>query len=119
MEIKIKSSDELNKLLDSLGLEIVDANIYHRLYLDLIDSRKEYAQEFRQSNTFWSFTLDALHDARMIRLCRIFDKESNSLNLFNFLETIKINLHFFQEEHFRERLKEEFEFNYKIVDLWN
>jgi hypothetical protein len=32
MEIKIKSADELNKLLDALALEIVDANIYYRLY---------------------------------------------------------------------------------------
>lgn len=106
MKIMIKRGDDLNKLLNSLAMEIVDANIYHRLYLDLINSRKDYARVFRQSNTFWHFTLDALNDARMIRLCRIFDQESNSLNLVNLVETIKANIHFFQEEHFRERLKE-------------
>lgn len=106
MEIKIKSADELNKLLDALEFEIVDANIYHRLYSDLVNSRKDYAREFSQSNTFWSFTFDALHDARMIRLCRVFDQESNSLNLFNLLETIKANTHFFGKEHFRQRLKD-------------
>lgn len=106
MEIKIKSADELNKLLDALALEIVDANIYHRLYSDLVNSRTDYAREFSQSNTFWSLTFDALHDARMIRLCRVFDQESNSLNLFNLLETIKANSHFFDKEHFRQRLKD-------------
>jgi hypothetical protein len=42
----------------------------------------------------------------MIRLCRVFDQQSKSLNLFNFLETIKANVHFFEERHFRERLKD-------------
>jgi len=106
MEIKIKSADELNKLLDALALEIVDANIYHRLYSDLVDSIKDNAREFSQSNTFWSFTLDSLQDARMIRLCRVFDQKSKSLNLFNLLETIKANVHFFEKKHFRERLKD-------------
>ena len=106
MEIKIRSGDELNKLLDTLALEIVDANIYHRLYTDLIDSIKDNVRAFTQSNTFWSFTIDSLQDARMSRLCRVFDQESNSLNLFNLLETIKANVHFFDEEHFRQRLKD-------------
>lgn len=106
MEIRIKTSDELNRLLDALAMEIVDADIYHQLYKDIVDSIKDHANEFSQSNTFWSFTLDALHDARMIRLCRVYDQESKSLNLFNFLETIKANTHFFEERHFRERLKD-------------
>ena len=106
MEIKIKSSDELNKLLDALALEIVDANIYHRLYTDLVDSIGNNARAFTQSNTFWSFAIDSLRDARMIRLCRVFDQESKSLNLFNLLETIKANIQFFEEKHFRHRLKD-------------
>lgn len=106
MEIKIKSADELNKLLDALALEIVDANIYYRLYSDLVDSIKDNAREFSQSNTFWSFAFDSLHDAQMIRLCRVFDQESKSLNLFNLLETIKENVHLFEEGNFRERLKD-------------
>lgn len=106
MEIKIKSSDELNKLLDALALEIVDANIYHRLYTDLVDSIKDNARGFTQSNTFWSFTIDSLHDAQMIRLCRVFDQESKTLNLFNLLETIKANVQFFDQKYFRQRLKD-------------
>jgi len=106
MEIKIKNGDELNKLLDTLAIEIVDANFYHRLYSNLVDSIEDNAREFSQSNTFWSFTLDSLQDARIIRLCRVFDQESKSLNLFNLLETIKANIHFFEKNHFRERLKD-------------
>lgn len=106
MEIKIKTADELNKLLDALALEIVDANIYHQLHKDLFDSRSDHSREFAQSNTFWSFTFTALDDARTVRLCRVFDQESKSLNLFNLLETIKANIHFFEKKHFKERLKD-------------
>ena len=42
----------------------------------------------------------------MIHLCRVFDQESKSLNLFNLLETIKANIHLFEEKHFRERFKD-------------
>lgn len=106
MEIKIKNSDELKKLLDALALEIVDANIYYRLYSDLNDSIVDNWREFSQSNTFWSLTFNSLQDAMMSRLCRVFDQQSSSLNLFNLLETIKANIHFFKENHFRERLKD-------------
>jgi len=75
MKIKTKTADELNKLLDALALEIVDANIYHQLHKDLVDSRKEHAQEFAQSNSFWSLTFGAFNDARTVRLCRIFDQK--------------------------------------------
>ncbi|MCK5451227.1 MAG: hypothetical protein KAI70_05635 [Candidatus Omnitrophica bacterium] len=106
MEITVKSSEELNKLLDALAQEIVDANICHRLYCDVTSSIKENARAFRQSNTFWYFTFLSLDDARLLRLCRVFDQESNSLNLYNLLETIKANQHYFEENHFRERLKD-------------
>ncbi|MCX5717034.1 MAG: hypothetical protein NTW44_01740 [Nitrospirae bacterium] len=106
MKIRIKTADELNKLLDALALEIVNANIYHQLHKDLLDSRTGHSREFAQSNTFWSFTFTALNDARTLRICRIFDQESKSLNLFNLLETIKANMHFFEKNHFKERLKD-------------
>ena len=106
MKIKIQTGDELNSLLDSLAREIVDAQIYHRLFCDLIGSISEHQREFQQSNTFWSLTLDSLKDARLTRLCRVFDQESSSLNLVNLLETIKANLHLFEAHHFRERLRD-------------
>jgi hypothetical protein len=105
MKIDIQTDDELNKLLDALAGEIVDAQIYHRLFCDLTDSIAEYSREFLQSNTFWSLTLDSLKEARLIRLCRVFDQNSTGLNLVNLLETIKANSHFFQEEHFRDHLR--------------
>ena len=105
MEINVKNSEDLNKLLEALAQEIVDANICHRLYCDLTLSIKENAKAFSQSNTFWNFVFLSLDDARIIRLCRVFDQESNSLNLYNLLDTIRANLHYFEKNHFRQRLK--------------
>lgn len=106
MEIKITTSEELNKLLDALAQEIVDANICHRLYIDLLGSISENKRAFSQSNTFWNFVFISLDDARIIRLCKVFDQESKSLNLYNLLVTIKANIHYFKKDHFRERLRE-------------
>ncbi|OLP20347.1 hypothetical protein BST81_01020 [Leptolyngbya sp. 'hensonii'] len=107
MKINVKTGDELNRLLDNLQQEIVYANIYYRLYWDLNDALRSHPEEFAQSNTFWVLTFDALQDAWLIRLCRVFDTQcNNNLNLVNLLETIKENLHFFNEQNFRERLKD-------------
>ena len=86
MKIKIQTSDELNSLLDVLAREIVDAQIYHRLFCDLIDSISDHEREFQQSNTFWSLTIDSLKEARLTQLCRVFDQECSSLNLVNLLD---------------------------------
>jgi hypothetical protein len=106
MNITIKSGEELNKLLDALATDIVDANIYFKLFTGLISSFPEYSDERNQSNTFWSLTLQAVKEAYLIRLCRIFDQNNKSLNLVNLLDTIKTNRHFFEEPHFKERLKD-------------
>ncbi len=86
--------------------DIVDANIYYRLFSGLINSTSEYSDEINQSNTFWWLSLQAIKEAYLIRLCRIFEQNSNSLNLVNLLDTIQANRRFFEEPHFRERLKD-------------
>ena len=106
MNITIKSSDELNKLLDALAKDIVDANIYHKLFVGITNSIPDYFDETNLSKTFWSLTLRAIKEAYLLRLCRIFDQHDKSLNLVNLLDTIKTNRHFFEVPHFKERLKD-------------
>jgi len=89
-----------------LAKDIVDANIYYKLHIGLTSSLSDYSDEANLSNTFWYLTLRAIKEAYLIRLCRIFEQNSNSLNLVNLLDTIKSNRHFFEEPHFRERLKD-------------
>jgi AbiU2 len=105
-KIKIKNGEELNKLINALGDEIVKANVYHRLLCDIRNSVGDNAQAFNESNTFWALTIQALNDAKMIRLCRIYDQNSSSLSLVNLLYAIRSNSHLFEEQHFRERLKD-------------
>jgi len=106
MEIRINSGEELNKLLDALAKDIVDANIFYRLLTGVMAATSEFPREISQSDTFWWLTTQAIKEAYLTRLCRIFDQHSQTLNLVNLLDTIKANLHFFQEPHFRERLKD-------------
>jgi hypothetical protein len=105
MEIKIKTGEELTKLLDALAKEIVFAHIYYRLLCDLSKARATHEIEFSNFNTFWSLTFGSLRTAYQTHLCRVYDQESTSLNLVNLLHTIQSNLHFFSESNFRERLK--------------
>lgn len=105
MEIKIKSSEELNILLDSLRGEIIHANILSKLYYDLNKSIDEYRVEFGQSNTFWFYALNSINNSCMTSLCRIYDQHSKSLNLYNLLDTINKNIKYFKTNEFQNRLK--------------
>jgi hypothetical protein len=106
MGLKIKSSDEFDKLLNALANELVNANIFFKLHIDLKSATTEYNREFSQSATFWSLTFQAHLDAALFRLCRIYDTYHTSNSLSNLLDTIKENLHIFDEANFRERLKD-------------
>ena len=101
---KIQTDEGLNKLFDALGQEIVYAQIYYKLFRELVESIPEYEHEFQESNTFWTLTLDSLRKAWHTQMCRIFDQTRSSLNLLSFLKIIKANQYLFDEVHFRRRL---------------
>jgi hypothetical protein len=108
MEIFISDSAEFKGLLEALVDELIDARDHFRLHQNLDAAIPEYGVEFNQSPMFWSMTRGAHMDATLIRLCKAYDLYDGkpSLNLRNLLETIRANVHFFDEPNFRERLKE-------------
>jgi hypothetical protein len=106
MKLKIKSSEEFERLLDSLANELVNANIYFKLHSDLIASIPVYEKELNESSTFWTLTFQSHLDAALFRLCRVYDTHPKSNSLANLLDTIKANLYIFDEMNFRERLKD-------------
>jgi hypothetical protein len=106
MILSIKSQKDLNDLVDSLALEIVDANIYHRLLDGLSKALDENNRAYIQSKTYWYLATEALKDSILVRLCRFYDQEKNSLCLYNLLETIKHHVSFFDKESFKQRLKD-------------
>ena len=60
MEIKIKSAEQFDGLLNALSGDIVDAEIFFKLHSDLLISIPDYKEVFNEANTFWSLTVRAL-----------------------------------------------------------
>jgi HEPN superfamily AbiU2-like protein len=106
MQLNIKSSAEFEKLLQALADEVIHANFFHNLLEKLHFAKYEYIREFNQANAFWGMTFQALTDAALIRLCRVYDTHPKAINLPNLLDTIKANLHIFGVDDFRQRLKD-------------
>ena len=106
MEIKIKSAEQFNSLLNALSDDIVDAEVFFKLHSDLLNSIPDYKRVFSEANTFWSLTVRALLDATLLRLCRIYEKHPKSLNVRNLLDTISSQLDIFDVENFKVRLQD-------------
>lgn len=104
MIIKIKNDTELGRLINSLADELVTAAIHFKLFKDL--QKNEYSREYSQSPAFWQYTFKAHLDSVLFCLCRVYDKHSKALSLYNLLDTIKANVHFFNKEHFINRKKD-------------
>ena len=106
MTLSIKNEKDLNKLVDAIALEIVDANIYNRLFLDLLHSLDENHRTHNQSRTFWYLATNAIKDSILIRLCRFYDQEKSSLSILNLLYTIRHHINFIGKEEFKICLNE-------------
>jgi predicted MPP superfamily phosphohydrolase len=115
MVIPIKSDEEMIKLFDAIVSQIVDARIYYRLLCDLMAARKKDYKPFTQAPTFWYLAFNAVMDAYMVRLCRVYDTHSKALNIVNLLDTIKANPHIFSEDNFKKRLSD----NPHVDTLWD
>lgn len=101
-------STEFKRLLDALANELLDAKFHFTMHQNLQAATPDYWMVFNQSNTFWTLTKTAHMDAVVMRLCKAYDRydAKPTLNLRSLLETIKDNLHLFDEPNFRERLKD-------------
>lgn len=102
----IKDSAEFERLLKALSNDVVDAHIHYQLYKKLIEAISKHPLVVHQSNTFWTFTLQAHLNSSVYALFRAFDQNMSSLHLRSWLSTIQANLHLFDETGFRERLKD-------------
>jgi hypothetical protein len=66
----------------------------------------EFVRELNQSPAFWSLTMSAHREVALFRLGRLFDQQNGALSLPSLVHTIAANLHLFEVERFRERLKD-------------
>ncbi|MBX3245019.1 MAG: hypothetical protein KF685_11225 [Acidobacteria bacterium] len=93
--------------MDAVADDLVQANCYYKLFREINDSVNEYKTEMNQSRVFWSLTRDALLDAAILRLCRVYErrKDKNANSLGNLLNAIKQNPDMFEFEQFRVRVE--------------
>jgi len=104
--ISVNDSAEFERLLKALSDDIVDAHIHYRLYEELVGAIEKYPLVVHQSNTFWTYTLQAHLNSCVFALIRAYDQDSRSLHLRSWLITIQENLQLFDDTAFRERLKD-------------
>ena len=104
--INVADSAEFGRLIEAMSRDIVNAQIHYKLYRDLHAALSEHRIVEAQSRTFWSLTLQAHLNACIHLLCRVYDQNPKALHLRSWLLTIRENLNLFDEEEFRERLKD-------------
>jgi AbiU2 len=104
--IALRDSAEFEQLINVLSHDVVDAHIHFRMYEELVDAIERHPVVVQQSNTFWTFTLQSHLNSSLFALFRAYDQDTRALHLCSWLVAIQENLHFFDEEAFRDRLKD-------------
>jgi AbiU2 len=105
MAISVRDSKEFQRLLEAISWELVEANIFFRMHMDLIKAASRFQREINEARTFWDRTITAHLDAAILRLCRIFDQNDRNLGLGALLDTILANPHFFAPKEFARRVE--------------
>ena len=98
--INIKDAEEFKQLLKALSDDVVDAHIHFQMYEELIEAIDKHPLVVHQSNTFWTFTLQAHLNSCVYALFRAYDQDTRALHLRSWLTTIQENLYLFDEESF-------------------
>ena len=86
-----------------LSEEIPAACIDYQMYSDLHNACVDHGIVVEQSKAFWPMTVDAHLNSAVLRICRVYDTQKNSLNLAYWLKTIRDNPQWFTEAAFRAR----------------
>ena len=102
--LAITEDAELNRLFECIADDIINAGAYLRLHSKLAEHFESHAQEVNQTPAFWAFTANAVRDAGLLCLARIFDQREGALSLHTLLLTIGEHPEFFAEEAVRARV---------------
>ncbi len=99
-------SEDFDRQLEALSGDIVVAHNHWRMAMSLREALDEYPRVECESSTFWNLTYIAHESTAIQSLCRVYDQKQNSLNLRNWLRTIKENISIFDRYAFKDRLKD-------------
>lgn len=80
--------------------------MHWKLCRSLWASVNEFVPEINDSPAFWHLTLNAHREVTVFRLGRLYDTQKGALSLPTLVDTIAANVHLFQSERFRVRLKD-------------
>lgn len=100
------SEEEFKQLLEGLISNLLNARHHYKLYQNLQAALSEYEREINQCIAFWGLTLDAHKETSLLNLCRVYDGNSKSLSLAEFIKIIQGHTELFDISKFRERLKD-------------
>lgn len=103
--ILVQSEEEFERLLDRVSYDAYRAADHWRLLQGLDASVEEYGREFSQNQTFWGFAINAMHEAVLSYLGRLYDKTQTAVSLQRLLLTAKSHPGYFSEQAFRARLR--------------
>ena len=106
--IRIAGDVELEKLLTRLSQDVVRAPAFLRLYEDLDTKFREHEEEVNVSPFFWVLTRDAIKEAGLLRLGRIYDQQKSALSLRTLLLTIRDNPKLFKDEAVKKRVNPDY-----------
>ena len=95
---------ELKRLLEHIAHDIINAGAYLRLHSALAERFESHKHEVNQMPAFWTFTANAVRDAGLLCLTRIFDQRHGALSLYTLLLTIRDHPEFFADEAVRKRV---------------
>jgi hypothetical protein len=106
MRFTISDEVELERLLEGLAEDIIDAHVHYKMHNDLIKALNAAPVVARESNNFWHMTLSAHIRLSQAMMTRAYDQEHQSLHLKSWLMVIRDNPEMFSEANFRRRMKD-------------
>ena len=92
--------------IEKLRNELFVTDVQFQLYVGLRKAAPNYKEEIRSTPLFWDYTMRAHIDMVVLRLCRLYDPDSKTISLPNFVLTIEANRELFSKAAFIERNKD-------------
>ncbi|MCG6162000.1 MULTISPECIES: hypothetical protein [Leptospira] len=103
--LKVENSKDIEKYINTLSSEIVQANIYLNYWIKVKKEVKKDRLTFTTYNTFWGYVLRGYFLSGLTFLYKFYElsEKSTNLNILNLLKTLRLNKEYFGKEYFLNR----------------
>ena len=100
------TSKQLLEQIEKLRNELFVTEVQFQLFVELKKAAPNYKEEIRATPLFWDYTMRAHIDMVVLRLCRLYDPNGETISLPNFVLTIEASRELFSKAAFIERNKD-------------